>query len=221
MSYEVAAKLALETDATMGTVAAAICRKSFGDEFYFWDPATVYLELRDEFGAEPSTAVMDRISAAQLVVSSNSFFEFADAFMNVCNTLSSGSPGFAIFDPVEVEEAAWAITEVSFLRELEGFSPAIRSYIRLILEKDGYDDTDYPDVFDYVLGKKQLTSDAYKDVLNRTLHDEKRDGIEAFIMEQMQDMVYQFDKIPGMDDVFQQLLKDKDLEELADFGVLA
>ena len=219
MSYEVAAKEAFETDATLAVVLMALLRRTFGDKFYFWDPTTIYLEIRDEFGAEPATMVMDRISAAQVVVTGDAFFQDVGAFFNVCNTLAGGQPAFSVFDPVEPEEAAWAITEVALMRDLLPFAPTIRSYLRLQLRADGYTEEDYPAVFDYVLTRKVPRARGLKDVLSRTLHDDQSDNVENFLIEHMDSVVHQFDKIPGMPDTLQELLQEKDLEDLAELGV--
>jgi len=216
MSYEVAAKEAFENDATLAVVLMALLRRAFGDDVYFWDPTTVYLEIRDEFGAEPATMAMDRISAAQVVISGDAFFQDIGAFFNICNTFASGQPAFSVFDPVEPEEAAWAITEVALMRDLLPFAPTIRSYLRLQLRADGYTEEDYPAVFDYVLTRKVPRSRELKDVLSRTLHDDQRDNVENFLLEQMDSVVHQFDKIPGMPDTLQELLREKDLEDLAE-----
>jgi hypothetical protein len=213
MSYQVAVKSALETDATLATVAMAILRKEFGDDFYHWDPSTIYLEIRDQFKAEPSTSVMDRLSAVQIALTTDGFFNQIDAFLNICNTLASGSPAFSSFDPVEVEEVAWALTEISFLRDMLPFGGTVVAYVRHILEADGYDNHDFPPIFDYVLGAREQGQEP-QDLLERTLHDDKKDNVDMFITEQLKDMVHQFNEIPGMGDVLNQLLDEKELEDI-------
>ena len=74
LSYKAAVKRALESTETLATPLYSIVRKNFGDDAFFWDPSTLYLELRAEFGAEPSTEVIDRLSATQVVVTSDAFF---------------------------------------------------------------------------------------------------------------------------------------------------
>jgi hypothetical protein len=214
MHYENAVKAAFESGATMSVVLLTLLQKQFGEEVHYWDPTTVFMEIKDEWGAEPSTPVMDRISAGQVVVSTDQFFEDISAFLNVCNTLSSGQPSFSVFDPVEPEEVAWALTEVALMRDLRPFAPTIRDYMRVILDNDGYVEEDYPTVFEYVLNRKVARSSALKDELERTLHDDQTDNVELYIMDKLADVVYQFDKIPGMADSLDELLRAKDLEDL-------
>jgi len=198
----------------MTVVLLTLLQKQFGEEVFFWDPTTVFLEIKDEWKAEPSTSVMDRVSAGQIIIATDQFFQDISAFLNVCNTLSSGQPSFSVFDPVEPEEVAWAITEVALMRELQPFSPTIRDYMRVILDQDGYTEADYPDVFDYILKRDTPRSRSFKDELDRTLHDDQTDNVEAYVMDKLGDVVYQFDKIPGMADSLDELLRTKDLEDL-------
>lgn len=219
MPYESAIKAAFESNTTMTVVLMTLLRKQFGDDFYFWDPTTVFLEIKDEWGAEASTEVMDRISAGQIIMSTNQFFQDISAFLNICNTLSSGQPSFSMFDPVEPEESAWAFTEVSLMRELLPFVPMIRSYLRATLEIDGYTEEDYPDVFEYALKRQKPKAREFKDALQRTLHDDQWDNVEVYVTDKLEDVLYQFDKLPGMEDSLQEILQAKDLEDLSNLEV--
>jgi hypothetical protein len=219
MPYESAVKAAFESNTTMTVVLLTLLQKTFGEDVYFWDPTTVYLELKDEFNAEPSSEVMDRISAGQIVISTDQFFQDISAFFNICNTLSSGQPSFSVFDPVEPEEVAWAITEISLMRDLQPFAPTIRDYMHTILQADGYSEEDYPDIFEYILTRQMPKSRSFKDELTRTLHDDQTDNVEEYVMGRLGDVVYQFDKLPGMADSLEELLRTKDLEDLGKLEV--
>ena len=203
----------------MTVVLLTLLQKQFGQDVFFWDPTTVFFEIKDEWGAEAATPLMDRISAGQIIVSTDQFFQDISAFFNICNTLSSGQPSFSVFDPVEPEEAAWAITEISLMRELRPFAPMIRDYMHTVLEKDGYTEEDYPDVFEYILKRQVPKARQFKEELERTLHDDQTDNVEAYVMDRLQDVVYQFDKVPGMADSLEELLRTKDLEELGKLEV--
>jgi hypothetical protein len=208
-----AAKSAFETDNSLTTLLVAILRKQYGDEFFEWDPATVYLEIRDTFGAEPSSTAMDRISAAQVLMTTDAFFKRLDGFMNICNTLSSGTPAFTLFDPATTEEMAWAVVEVSLLRELMPFAYPVKKYCTTVLENDGYSG-DYPDIFDHILTVKRPEASEVKEIVERELHDENKDNVDIFIDEQLTDLLHQFNEIPGLSGDLFKMLKEKDLEEL-------
>jgi hypothetical protein len=210
MDYTLAVKQALESPESLATPLLAIVRKSFGDDAFLWDPTTIYLEFRDQFAAEPAAEVMDRISAGQVVIAGNGFFEDISAFLNICNTLAGGAPAFGVFDPVEPEEAAWTLIEVSLLRDMLPFAPTIRDYVRTILAQDGYSEDQYP-IFRSVFGGK--TPPVGKVIAQ--LREDGQDSIGQFVNGNMEALVYQMNQIPGMDSVLLELLHDKDLEDLA------
>lgn len=112
---------------------------------------------------------------------------------------------------MEPEEAAWALVEVSLMRDMLPFAPTIRDYVRLTLQQDGYSEDQHP-IFSYVFGGKPAP---IGEVVERTLHDDQRDNVDNFITENLNSLVYQFNQIPGMESVLTSLLNDKDLDDLA------
>lgn len=211
--YKVKRKQALESPETFSTVLFALLNEKYEDQWLYWDPATIYMELRDDFDCDPASETMDRISSLQVLMTSGEFFNNTQAFMAIANTMVSGAPAFNVFDPIDVAEAAWAIAEASFLREFLPFSYSVSKYLRIILEAEGYGDN-YPDIFDEVFEKKQpKLADEVREEAIKTLRDKSRDAIAEFIHEQLHDMVYQFHEL-GMENQLQSILKQKDRELL-------
>jgi hypothetical protein len=167
---------------------------------YEWDPVTVYLETQADFQADMCGEAVDRWCALQVVMTSDAFFRRLDAFLAICNTLADGSPFFSAFNPVSVEEAGWAITEVALNREMLPFSYAIKKYLKTVLKQEGYSETNYPFVFNEVFGERP-DSDKIRDGLAANNNDT---NLELYIDDQLADMVEQFNRIPdlsGMDDI--------------------
>jgi len=201
-SYEV--RIALESSETVATVIHSIIRERYGMPAYDWDVLTVYLELKEDFRAEPSSETMNRWAALQTVMTSDAFFARLDAFLSVANTLAAGEPYFQVFDPVTVEEAAWTIAEVSMNRELLPFSYAIKQYLKQILRDDGYTH-DYPAVFDHVFEPEETPS--LRKTLQEIRRTENHDNVEAYIDDQLRDMISQFNKIPSLSNMDEILLQ--------------
>ncbi len=197
MKDTTAKREALQTSETSATLVHAIVREQYGEEVYDWDPVTVYLELRDDFRVEPSAEVLDRWSAIQVVMTTDGFFQRLDAFLGICNTLTTGQPFFNVFDPVTVEEAAWGVTEVALNRELLPFSYPIRQYLRQLLKADGYDKEDYPAALDEVFDRKPRAADIRAE-LRGGAADHNRSNVEAYVNEELGDLVHQFNEIPSM-----------------------
>ena len=149
---------------TMATVAHAIVRDKYGDEAYWWDPLTVALELKADFETDP------------------------------CPEFSSGEPMFGAFDPVTVEEAAWAVAEAGMNRDMLDFSPTIKSYCRVILEQDGYGEGSYPPIFGLVFND----GTKLRDVKAGLVSDENGRALKGYLMDNVNDIAKQLDSIPDL-----------------------
>lgn len=188
----------LQSGETMATVVNAMIRSQYGDEAYWWDPLTVALEIKADFGVDPCPEVMDRWSAMQVVMTGDSFFTRIDSFFAVCNALSGGDPFFGAFDPVTVEEAAWAIAEVGMNRDMLPFSDTIRGYCSAILKEAGYGDSDRPPAFDPVFKNEDgdyTIGDAQKGLAS----EENGASLRGYLMDNVNDLASQLDSIPDME----------------------
>jgi len=208
----VARKGLIESPNTLATVAHAIMRDRFGDEWYWWDPLTVEMELRDEYGAEPSPQFMDRLHAVQVLMTGDAFFNRIDAFMGVCNAFSSGDPFFGTFDPVTAEEAAWGVAEAGMNRDMLEFSPTIRTYCRIVLSENGYGDDDVPPVFDAVFGGRAGISGASPGLVS----EENGAELRGFVLEQVNDLVEQLKSVPDMKGLDMAILKNGVVSAISD-----
>lgn len=187
----------LQSNQTLGTVIHAILLDRFGEEIYAWEPVTVALECKAEFGCDPSTTVMDKWCAIQVAMSSDAFFRRIDAFMSICNTLSSGEPYADVFDPVTTEEAAWGIAEVSLNRDFLPFSPTIKSYVSTVLKQDGFSPDEFPPVFEQVFDR---TPDEHL-VRENLAALGNSSNIDSYIRENVVDLLAQFNRLPDMKNI--------------------
>ena len=209
---------ALMNPDTLTTVLNAILKSMYGDDFYDWDIVTIYLELRADFGVEVPQEIVDKIGALQMFMTTDAFFKRIEGFHSACNTLATGTPFFTVFDPVTTEEAAWAVTEVAFNRDMLPFSHAVRSYLKEILKRDGYDvyangtTDDLPGNLNEVFDKLPSQSDILKHLDDVRAAKHNLNNTDAYIDEQLQDMIYQFNKIPSlsnMDDILMRTDKNE------------
>lgn len=140
-----------EADAT---VLNAMLLTKYGEEALDWDPITIQLEIRDDFGVAPASEVMDKICAMQVVMTTGDFFTRTDAFRNVVNTIADGQPFFQIFTPLQAEEIALALATVGMNRDMIPFAPSVKELVRLSLIGDGYDEAEFPPIFSCVFDRK-------------------------------------------------------------------
>lgn len=193
----------IQSPNTMATVAHAIVRDKYGDEAYWWDPLTVALELKADFQVDPCPEFMDRFGAIQVLMTGDSFFNRIDSFFAICNAFSDGQPFFGAFDPVTVEEAAWAVAEAGMNRDMLPFSPTIRDYCRIILERNGYGSGNMPPIFDAVFdGKATL-----KDIRAGLASEGNGAELHAYLSGNVDDIAAQFDSLADLKNVDDDLLR--------------
>lgn len=194
MDDKTAKAQALQNPETCASVVHAIVKQQYGEDAYAFDPLTVYLDIKDDFGVDCASEVTDRWSAIQVLMTTDAFFKRPEAFFGICNSLNDGEPAFDVFTPVSVEEAAWAITECSLQRELLPFSYAVRGYLRQILKADGFNEDNYPAVFREVFESNPST----RDIRIGLGALSNNDAVEAYIAEQLRDLSFQFNEINSL-----------------------
>ena len=203
----------LQSPQTLATVVHAIMRKRYGDEAYDWDLVTSFMQVQEDFKVEMATAVANRWGAIQVIMTTDAFFTRPEAFLAICNTLTTGEPFFDVFNPVTLEEAAWGISEVALNREMLPFGYSVQKYIKLLLGPDGFNLSDYPDVFAQALSNPGEVKGVVADVRNNP----NNDVVEEYIEDQLRDMVSQFNKVEGLakvDDIILAGNSDKVIADL-------
>ena len=205
---------ALESSKTMGAVLYTVLTAQYGEEWLDWDPATIYLELRDDFNAEPASEVMDRISALLVAVCTGEFFVRYEAFSGITHALNTGQPSFTMFDPVETEEAGWAVTELSLIRDLLPFGYSVKQYLKQALLADGYNADNPPPVLEHIFDAKDPSSNVIKELVGNTAeHDQQYAEFDGYIANQLKDMAFQFHEL-GLESELTRLLNEKDLADV-------
>jgi hypothetical protein len=125
---------------------------------YAWHPATILLDVRDDFGVELPRGNFDRLMAGIHLVTSDAFYKSVPTFIEICNVLSGGLYDPATWDPADALECAWGITEAMLMSppdddDNEPFSREIRAYIGAALDQEGI--LDPPDVLRIAIRGKE------------------------------------------------------------------
>lgn len=109
-----------------------------GEDFFMKDPLVLYAELEEFTGIERvSEDIESRIQALITLLTTDAFYDDPIAFRAICNTLSTGEPGFDDADPVTVDEMLWAIYEAGFFDDSPPeFSAAVSREIARILQAE-------------------------------------------------------------------------------------
>lgn len=113
----------------------------FGTEMFEWDPDTLRLEIKSEYGADIPQSNMDKIQALTMVLTTDLFYRNLEAFMHVANSLGHNGADFQAYDPPDVQEMAWALAETALVDPPDkgtSFGPEIVLYMREKLKAEGF-----------------------------------------------------------------------------------
>jgi hypothetical protein len=83
----------------------------------------------------------DKINALITCITTDMFYKNLDVFLQTCRSLSGAEAEFEQFDPADVAEVAWGITEIFLVDPPESkdeLNTEIKSYIGLKLEEEGF-----------------------------------------------------------------------------------
>lgn len=131
-------ELLVDEDA-FATSLLALCLDEYGTEIFEWEPATLWMQLAEDFGSPLPRVNRDKIQALMTVHETDLALQDVDVFNSVCNALSGSEADFGKFDPLSPEEVLWGIYEILLNMDPdEGrFSDDIRAYIGVILNNNG------------------------------------------------------------------------------------
>lgn len=127
---------------TFATVLLTLFLDRFGVEALDWDPATIVLELEEEFDIKLPQLAMDKLLTAIQILTTDRFFKSLPDFVAFCNVLGGDTYDPNTFDPADAEEVAWGITEAMLISppdesDPEPFTDEIRAYIGATLDSEG------------------------------------------------------------------------------------
>ena len=213
----------LQDPNVFATTCLILCIDAFGIEFFEWEPETLTIEAKNEWGIELPGATRDKIWALVTLLTTDQFERNVELFMQVCNTLSGAGVSFNSFDEVEPEEIAWALTEVETVDPDPNrkYSGEIRRFIGLTLEQNGI--TKPPKVLDLaVFGTSEpftrdtdaIGADPALVKSYMTRQSQEAADIDQTITERLLELLHQLQGLPlqngqtaGLDDLISRVAK--------------
>jgi hypothetical protein len=114
-----------------------------GTEALEWEPETLRLEVKADFGITPSQTVMDKLQAAITILTTDHEYSWWEPFEEITHVLNDYEANFEVMRPPTVEEIAWGVLESNLIDPSEeplrkAYSGEIQAYISLILQKAGF-----------------------------------------------------------------------------------
>ena len=127
---------------TFGSVLLTLFLDRFGMEGLEWDPATIALEIEEEFNVKLSQGSLDKLIVCIQILTTDRFFKNLPDFISFCNVLGDDTYRPDMWDPADAEEIAWGITEALMIEppddnDPDPFTNEIRGYIGAVLDSEG------------------------------------------------------------------------------------
>ena len=122
---------------TIATTIISLVLDEYGTEALEWDPHTLESQMRDDFRVDMHPLLVDKMNTAVAGIVTNAYYKDWMAFMHAANVLNDATLNTDEIDFVTPEEAAWAITEMSFWEDAEDtpvFSPEVKKFLGTICE---------------------------------------------------------------------------------------
>ncbi len=127
------------------TTLTVLLLDRYGPEYLQWGLDTVRMEIQDDFAVTVDDVIADRIAAGMSLLTTEYFFTDLPRFIQLSNVLAGDQSNPGEFNPADVDEAAWAVTEAMLLnpppedqRSKNPFSPEIKEYVVAILTREGF-----------------------------------------------------------------------------------
>jgi hypothetical protein len=127
---------------TFSSVLLTLFLDKFGVEALDWDPATITMEVEEEFDVDLPQLSLDKLITAIQLLTADRFFKNLPDFIAFCNIMGGDTYRPDMWDPADAEEVAWGITEAMLISppeddDPEPFTDEIRAYIGAVLDSEG------------------------------------------------------------------------------------
>lgn len=135
-------KAVLTNPATFSFTLLTVFLDIYGMEALAWHPATIQMDLEQDFGIDMPAANYDRLMTAVNLFTTNNFFVSTPDFARTCVALSGHHPTPNLMQLPSAEDIAWGITEALLIHppedhEEEPFSKEITGFIGEVLNHEG------------------------------------------------------------------------------------
>ena len=144
---------AWQSKETTATVLLAIAIDLLGKECLDWEPDTVREQIEASLSVNIAQREMDRFLALRTALTTDMVYRDVVTFHHAMNALNGSEATFHTWDPVDLDELTWGLTEIMFNdRPVDDamwaarFSDDVRRYIGVLVEDVGYAPNALPDV---------------------------------------------------------------------------
>lgn len=208
MALNPAIRKAWHDQESFATTLLVLFAETYGTEGLTWSPDTIAIALEHDLGLRVPRHNFDRLMAAIDIVTRNGFYTSTEDFIRLCVVLSGGALDMDTWEPADVAECAWGLTEGLILwppdeHEDNPFSPEITGYLGFILQSEGF--VTPPDIMRIASG---MDADTYGRAVDNFSDDpemfagiwasaeSRTDEIDKAILENLRRLAGQLDALP-------------------------
>lgn len=128
----------LKSPASHVTTLLALLLDRYGTDVLGWEPETIASTL-EEMRATPLT--IDKCQAGIVVLTTDQLYRSMESFNALCGPFNGHRAVFNTFDPPDMNETVWLVSEASLMLGDEyrpdWFSSEVRAYVGMILHDSG------------------------------------------------------------------------------------
>lgn len=127
---------------SIGSVLLIGLLDKYGSEMFDWEPQTLDLEVKHDWGVSMPQVNKDKVWALVTELTTNLFYSSLDAFTHICNSLNGSGADFENYDFATVQEMCWTLAEVQLLDppdEGDKFNHEILSYMDERLKVEAFE----------------------------------------------------------------------------------
>jgi len=182
---------------SLGTVLHSIAYRLWEEEIYTWQPETLGLEFKDEFGFELPPANQNKLNSLISAVVGHGFYTDWAAFLFICQLLSNNDDPMEGGDPLLASEMAWGVIEVKLNDDKpHPWSAEVKRMAGKILETEGF--TSAPKILSFAdFGYHYHGSDSPGDTGKaETLTTEHAQVLSEYVQEQSLLLIRQISALP-------------------------
>jgi len=188
------------------TSALILCSDAFGSEFIEWDPITLELEIKTQYGFSPSENLLDMIQAGCSLYTSDLFFKSLETFAPLCNALNFGTVTSELFLPPDLDDILWGCSEAKIILgntyDENDFSHNIARFTGALLDEQG--DYTPPRILkfaEYPEDRDKTSHDAFEgDTVGygawQDTQNEERDMLEEWNKRKIRALMVQIKQLP-------------------------
>jgi hypothetical protein len=200
----------LQDDNTFGSILLIGLSDLIEPEWIYWEPKTIQLEIRDQFGVIIDPDLFDKLMAARDVYTTNLSLTSLPSFIRIINALNGEGVDTPTGQPIDPEDLCWGVFEQQLIwpfDDADRLSPEIIGYIEMSLKHFGV--VSYPRVLAKILPPATYDENIVSDPDAMALQADRTSQIQESVSLRLERWYEQFDRLQFSSGDKRQMLRER------------